>query len=516
MFESAELGHAIEDATYQKDVEKLRIALLDAQYELLADASFPVVLLVSGVDGAGKGETVNLLNEWLDPRHVRSRAFGDPTEAERLRPKMWRFWQALPPKGKIGVLFGSWYTDPIEGRVRGTLPESTLATELDGIRAFEQMLVDDGAVLVKLWFHLSKKGQKKRLRDLEKDKLTRWRVGAEDWKNFARYDDYRQVSEHVLRETSTGAAPWLVIDGSDPNYRALAAGRALLAAIRARLDAAKRAAKTNRKTNGKANGKANGMTNGGASAAPPSAVSMLRTVDTAGILKNLPFEERLSKEKYATKIVKCQAKLGRLSRSPRMKKRAVVAVFEGMDAAGKGGAIRRVTQAIDARQFDVIPIAAPTDEERAQPYLWRFWRNLPRLGRFTIFDRSWYGRVLVERVEGFATENAWSRAYLEINEFEEQLTEHGVVVVKFWLAVTKEEQLKRFKEREATRRKQFKITSEDWRNRKKWDDYVVAASDMIDRTSTSYAPWTIIEANDKHLARVRIIETLNARLADEL
>jgi len=495
MFESAELGQTVADDKFEKEATKLRAELLDAQYALLEDRGFPVVVLVNGVDGAGKGESVNLLNEWLDPRHVRSRAFGEPTESERLRPNMWRFWQALPPKGKIGVLFGSWYTEPIVGRVYDGMSDGKLAAELEQIRSFEQMLVDDGAVLVKLWFHLSKKAQKKRLTALEKDKLTRWRVGPQDWKNFALYDEFRDVSEHVLRETSTGAAPWLVIDGGDPNGRALAVGRALLAALKARLDERSQASKANGKKNG---------------AGAPA--SMLRTVDTAGILKNLPFEERLSKEKYAKKIVKCQAKLGRMSRSPRMRKHAVVAVFEGMDAAGKGGAIRRITQAIDARHFQVMPIAAPTDEERAQPYLWRFWRHLPRRGQFTIFDRSWYGRVLVERVEGFATEDAWSRAYREINEFEEQLADDGVVVVKFWLAITKEEQMKRFKEREATRHKRFKITAEDWRNRKKWDDYVVAASDMIDRTSTSYAPWTVIEANDKHLARIRAIETLNRRL----
>ncbi|MBX3222963.1 MAG: polyphosphate:AMP phosphotransferase [Labilithrix sp.] len=505
MFESAELGHTVDDAGYAKEVAKLRADLLEAQYELLEDRTFPVVVLVNGVEGAGKGETVNLLNEWLDPRHVRTRAFGEPDESERLRPPMWRFWQALPPKGKIGVLFGSWYTAPILGRVVGGMSNANLAAELDRVRSFEQLLVDDGAVLVKLWFHLSKKAQKRRLVALEKDKLTRWRVSAEDWKSFARYNAFRRVSEHVLRETSTGAAPWLVIDGSDANYRALAAGRALLAAMRARLGAAREAAKRN----GKANGKKNG-------AAPDAAASMLRTVDTAGILKNLPFTERLSKQKYETRVVKSQATLGRLSRSSKMKKRAVVAVFEGMDAAGKGGAIRRITQAIDARHFAVVPIAAPTDEERAQPYLWRFWRQIPRLGQFAIFDRSWYGRVLVERVEGFATEDAWSRAYREINEFEEELVDHGVVVVKFWLAITKDEQMKRFKEREATRHKQFKITAEDWRNRRKWDDYVVAASDMIDRTSTSYAPWTVLEANDKHLARIRAIDTLNRRLGEAL
>jgi AMP-polyphosphate phosphotransferase len=492
MFESAELGHAVDDETYAKTVKRLRGDLLDAQFDVLERKAFPVLVLVNGVDAGGKGETVNLLMEWLDPRHVRSRAFGPSDDGDALRPKMWRFWHALPPKGKIGVFFGNWYSDPIVGAATKKMNRARLSSELERIRSLEQMLVDDGTVLVKLWFHLSKKGQKQRLTALEKDKLTRWRVTPQDWKNYERYDRYHTVSECVLRETSTGSAPWLVIDGSDANYRALTAGRAVLAAMRSKLSE-----KPEKTTNG-----------------APASVPLLRTVDTTSILSSLTFEERLSKEKYGPKVLKAQSKLARLSRSPKMKKRGVVCVFEGMDAAGKGGAIRRITQALDARMVEVIPIAAPTDEERAQPYLWRFWRNIPRLGHFAIFDRSWYGRVLVERVEGFASEAAWSRAYHEINEFEEQLADGGVVVAKFWLAITKEEQAKRFKEREETRYKQYKITSEDWRNRKKWDDYVVAASDMIDRTSTPYAPWTVIEANDKHLARVRVIETLAARIEE--
>jgi AMP-polyphosphate phosphotransferase len=514
MFESAELGHKVDDKQYDKEVEKLRAQLLEAQYELLENKTFPVIILINGVDAAGRGETVNILNEWLDPRHVRTRAFGEPTESERMRPKMWRFWQALPPKGKIGILFGSWYSEPIVSAVTKGMKETN--ADLERIRSFEQMLVDDGAVIVKFWFHLSKKGQKKRLEELEKDKLTRWRVAETDWKNYERYEKFMKVNEYVLRETSTGAAPWLVVDGSDPNYRALTAGKALLAAIRGRLGAVAKAKE--KKEAAKNGGGSKTKKNGGPASAtfsPPSVVQMLHTVDTSGILKGLTFEERLSKEKYASKVAKAQARVGRLSRSSSMKKRSVLVVFEGMDAAGKGGAIRRITQALDARQYSVVPIAAPTDEERAQPYLWRFWRQMPRRGQFVIFDRSYYGRVLVERVEGFCSESAWSRAYREINEFEEQLSEYGVIVVKFWLAITKEEQMKRFKEREATKHKQFKITDEDWRNRKKWDDYVVAASDMIDRTSTSYAPWTVLEANDKHLARVRALETLGKRLGNE-
>lgn len=496
MFESAELGNAVDDATYAKKVVTLRNALLSAQTDLLEDKTFPVIVLVNGVDGAGKGSTVNLFNEWMDPRHIQSRAFGLPTREERARPPMWRFWKALPPKGKIGILFGSWYTQPIVDRVEGNLRPAELAVALERIRHFEKMLIDDGAVLVKLWFHLSKKAQRKRLKELESAKLTRWRVTAHDWHNFERYDAFAKTSERVLRETSTGDAPWVVIEGADANYRSLTAGNTLLAMLRDRLDGVKaqKAAKNN-------------AVNGTASRVVPPPFGV---VSTSGILTSLPFAERLSKEKYETRVVKAQGRLNRLSRN--LKRHAVVVVLEGMDAAGKGGAIRRITQALDARQYDVIPVAAPTEEERAQHYLWRFWRHMPSSARFTIFDRSWYGRVLVERVEGFASAHAWSRAYAEINEFEEQLTDHGNIVVKLWLATTKDEQLRRFKERERLAHKRFKITPDDWRNRKKWDDYIVAASDMIDRTSTAHSPWTVLEANDKHLARVRAIETICARI----
>ena len=499
MFESAELGHSVDDADYKRQEAKLRADLLDAQYDLLADASFPVILLVNGVDGAGKGETVNLFNAWMDPRHIRNHAFGAPTEEERERPPMWRFWRALPPKGRIGILFGNWYTQPILGRVAKELSESELTVDVERIRHFERMLFDEGALLVKYWFHLSKKAQKKRLTELESHKLTRWRVTKEDWKSLERYDEFRSVSERVLRDTSTGEAPWIVIDGSNASYRSLAAGKTLLSALRDRLAAAKDAKKDGAKS------AKNGALHGSA---------LFKSLDTARILRDLPFEERMSKSKYERKIEEASSELASLARSSKMRKHAVVIVFEGMDAAGKGGTIRRITAALDARSYSVIPIAAPTEEERAQPYLWRFWRHLPPRGRFALFDRSWYGRVLVERVEGFATPTAWTRAYGEINDFEEQLTESGVVVVKLWLAITKNEQLKRFKQREQTRFKRFKITEEDWRNRKKWDDYLQAASDMIDRTSTSNAPWTVLEANDKHLARVRAIETVCRRIKE--
>ena len=205
-----------------------------------------------------------------------------------------------------------------------------------------------------------------------------------------------------------------------------------------------------------------------------------------------------------------------MSRDKRFRERNCICVFEGNDAAGKGGAIRRITRSLDARFYRVIPVGAPAEEERAQPYLWRFWRHLPRQGRFTIFDRSWYGRVLVERVEELCSEHDWMRAYTEINEFEEQLINHGTILTKFWLAITPEEQLQRFQAREETGYKRFKITDEDWRNRARWPDYERAVCDMVDRTSTEYAAWSLVEANDKRHARIKVLRTLCENLEKNL
>lgn len=500
MFESAELGHTVDDATYEKRAAKLRQALLAAQYKLLDENTFPVVLVVAGVDGAGKGETVNLFNEWMDPRHLRTYAFGPPSEDERAKPPMWRFWRAMPPKGRIGTIFGSWYTSPIVERASGDASKADFDASLERIARFEQMLSAEGTLFVKLWFHLSKAAQKKRLRELEADKATRWRVTKDDWRRFDEYDAFRKTSEHALRRTNTAEAPWTILEGADANYRSLAAGETLLRAIEARL--AKPKVVPPPRTGKQLTPKKRTET------ARAASTKKDVPLDHKNVIRSLPFDARLSKAKYEKMLPHLQGRLNKLSRDPRMTKHSVVVVFEGSDAAGKGGAIRRITSALDARLYRVVPVAAPTEEERAQPYLWRFWRNIPSEGRIAIFDRSWYGRVLVERVEGFAAEHAWARAYEEINDFECELIESGATVVKFWLAVTKDEQLRRFKEREDIAWKKFKITDEDWRNRKKWDDYEVAACDMVERTSTEIAPWTLVAANDKHKARVQVLETL--------
>ncbi|MEW5789716.1 MAG: polyphosphate:AMP phosphotransferase [Pseudomonadota bacterium] len=493
MFESAEIGHKVDKATHEKELPVLREALLDAQYDLISARAFPVVIIVSGVDGAGRSESVQLLNAWLDPRHIETHGMGEPSDEERDRPPMWRFWRALPGKGKVGVFQGSWYSMPIIDRVYGKTGNDALEEAMERNIRFERMLADEGALILKFWFHLSREGQKKRLRKLEKDPRTRWRVTERDWHHYGLYDTFARVCAHALRMTSSAHAPWHIIEGEDARYRELAFGRILLEALRQRLDAKKP----------------------GKPATTPS-VPVSVKVDDLNILKALDMGSTLAKQDYEEQLETLQGRLNLLTRHKRFGDISVACVFEGNDAAGKGGSIRRITGALDARHYQVIPIAAPSDEEKAQPYLWRFWRHIPRRGRLALFDRSWYGRVLVERVEGFCGEHDWRRAYSEINDFEAQLAEHRIVVVKFWLAISQEEQLKRFKEREATGFKRFKITPEDWRNRDKWDAYEQAVCDMVDQTSTEIAPWTLVPANDKYSARIRILKTLCERIETEI
>jgi polyphosphate:AMP phosphotransferase len=470
---------------FEEKESKLRVKLLAAQYDVLEQKRFPVVVVIGGVQGAGRGETVNLLNEWMDPRNIASHALGAPSDEELERPPMWRYWRRLPPKGKMGIFFGSWYTQPIVGHVAGNTSKKQLDSDIDEIRRFETMLAREGALILKFWFHLTKKEQKKRLTELESDPKTAWRVTKDDWRGYDKFGDYEKVSERVLAATSTEDAPWTLVDGSDRHRRALSVGETLLAGMRRRLDLAEGEPKKRE------------------AASKPK-----KPIRAVTVFAGLDLSQKLEKDDYKKQLEEQQMRLALLTRHKKFKKLSPVLVFEGMDAAGKGGAIRRVTQAIDARIYDVIPIAAPTEEERAQPYLWRFWRHVPRDGKFAIFDRSWYGRVLVERVEGFSTDDGWRRAYDEINDFEKQMACAGCPIAKFWLQTSPEEQLRRFQEREETKWKQFKITPDDWRNREKWDLYQVAASEMIERTSAGIAPWTIVEAEDKHFARVKILKTV--------
>jgi len=484
MFEAAELGHTIDKQTYEERLPALREALLAAQVELKKQAPFPVLVVIAGLDAAGKSETVHELLEWLDPRLVQVHSFDAPTEVERERPRLWRYWAALPPKGSIGVLYGAWYDDPIELRFRREIDKAKLDQLAEEAARFERMLVSEGVLVLKFWFHLSEQRQRERLKKLSKDRATRWRVSDDERAHLKGYRRLSHAAERTLRQTHTAESPWLIVEGTDAQYRNLTVGQTLLDALQKRLG---------------------GAAPRHVAEAPP----LESSIDGVEVLDKLDLSKSLSKTDYEDELLEWQGRLNLAMRQSRFRKHhSLVVVFEGNDAAGKGGAIRRVTSALDARQYQTVPVAAPSEEELAQPYLWRFWRHLPRRGELTIFDRSWYGRVLVERVEGFAREQDWMRAYGEIDDFESQLAAHGVLVVKFWLAIDQETQLSRFQERAATPWKNFKITPDDWRNREKWPAYAAAVNDMVERTSTEIAPWTLVEANDKRYARVKVLKTI--------
>ncbi|MCC6809098.1 MAG: polyphosphate:AMP phosphotransferase, partial [Deltaproteobacteria bacterium] len=456
MFESAELAPTMSKPEYKRRAGKLRQELLELQQDL-READFPVIVLVNGVEGAGKGDTVNLLLEWLDARYVVTEAFGAPTEEEQARPAFWRYWRALPPRGRIGIFFGNWYTAPIVERAFDRIDKNAFGSELERINTFERLLVNEGAVVLKLWFHLSKRAQKRELARLRKDKDTAWRVSKRDVKFSSRYDTFRAVSEAALHATDTGAAPWHIIDAHDRRHREIAVTTLIRDRLKERLgERSQRASKAPLATTAKA--------------------------AKLNVLSRLDLSERLTEPEYEHALEKWQRRLNLAARELERAGRGAIFAFEGMDAAGKGGAIRRITQALDARHYRVIPIAAPTDEERAQPYLWRFWRHLPRAGRVTIFDRTWYGRVLVERIEGYCAPRDWKRAFNEINDFEDQLTRFGTVLVKYYMVISADEQLRRFRAREKTGYKRYKITEEDWRNRNKAPAYEAAAVEMIGRT----------------------------------
>jgi polyphosphate:AMP phosphotransferase len=486
MFDSAIRQHKLDKEAFAAEEPKLREALIEAQLDLAERKELAAILLITGLDGAGKGEVIQRLYEWLDPRHLRSNAYDLPTEEERLRPRMWRYWRDLPPKGEIGVVFSSWYNDPLVERVRGDIDDATFERRLNAIERFERMLADEGVLLMKFLLMVSRKEQKRRLAAAARDAGESRHV-LEEWGGVNRRGQAMPIAARVVERTSSAHAPWIVIPSDDPEYRDLTFGRTIAQALRARLDAP-------------------------APARAPSAPALIPNLDDRTVLDSLDLSLKLDAAEYKRKLDKWQDRLALLTDDRRFRDIAVVAAFEGADAAGKGGTIRRVTAALDPRRFRVHPIAAPTDEEKARPYLWRFWRRLPRKGHVAVFDRTWYGRVLVERVEGLAGEAEWLRAYGEINQFEEELTESGIVLAKFYLTTSKEEQLRRFEARAGSPLKRFKITEEDWRNRDKWDAYAQAVSDMIDRTSTPSAPWALVEAEDKRWARVKVLKTLCRRI----
>ncbi|RLA52335.1 MAG: polyphosphate:AMP phosphotransferase [Gammaproteobacteria bacterium] len=482
MFETLEVGKRIKNSDFKERELPLRQKLLAVQFEL-AEHDYPIIIVVAGLDGAGKGSLVHRLNEWMDPQGIETNTYWEHSDEEESRPFFWRFWRRLPARGQIGIFLGSWYTKPTQAAVDEEMGSEDFALHCKQIEVFERMLSDDGTLIIKLWLHVSQDAQRLQLEETAPGKQQNPRVTDTPYNLHGKYKKVIEVCEELILDTDSSHSPWHLIEAQDRHYRDITAGEIILKAMQAR---------------------ASHQT-------PDAGAQEVIETDPAGpqptVLDNVDLSKTLDRDDYKIKLAKYQSRLQDLAWQAYRQKRSVVAVFEGWDAAGKGSAIRRVTRAIDPRLYRLIQFAAPTDEEQAHHYLWRFWRQLERDGRCTFFDRSWYGRVLVERVEQFATEDEWQRAYSEINQFEQQLVEHGSIVLKFWIHISKDEQIQRFKAREQEAHKRHKITDSDWRNRGKWHDYEVAIDQMISHTSTRHAPWALISGNDKPYARIQILKT---------
>ena len=487
MLETLDLDKKIEKDVYEKAFPELRDQLRKLQRQAF-EAKIPVCILFEGWDAAGKGDSIQKLVERLDPRGVKVHPISAPLEDEQLRPFLWRFWTKIPGKGEMAVFDRSWYGRVMVERVDRLIEPKDWQSAYNEIVQFERMLTDDGTVMVKFWLQISEKEQKKRFKEIEKSKYDSWKITKEDWEHHKQYDEYTEAAEEMLERTSTAYAPWTIVEATDKRYRLIKVFKTICDAVQTALNAKTEEAKPRR------------------AARASIAIQALKEQKT--VLDQVDLSKKLGEKEYDKRLVELQVRLRELEFECFDKRRAVVIGYEGWDAAGKGGNIRRVTEALDPRGYSVIPIAAPKGDEATHHYLWRFWRQLPKAGHLAIFDRTWYGRVLVERIEGFCTEAEWRRAYQEIKEFELSLTNYGTILLKFWMHISKDEQLRRFEERQETEYKQYKITDEDWRNREKWDLYRQAVVDMLTNTSTTYAPWTIVEANDKLWARIRTLKAI--------
>jgi polyphosphate:AMP phosphotransferase len=473
---------------YRTQALRVRAALVRLQVEL-KHAPFKVLLILAGPEGSGRGNLLNTLAEWLDPRGVETFSYRAPSAEENQHPHQWRFWQSLPGLGRIGLYAGSWYTETLREEARSARALSHVAREAERIRDFEGLLVDGGTLIIKVWLQISKQAQGRRLRTLRADPAMAWRVTDEDWHHHQIYDRLAKTARLIRARTSRPHARWTIVDAEDERARDLAVAQLIVTRFRQQQRRMARLAVSTK----------------------PVAPRSLRP---AGLkrLRALPLDQEMSEADYDTMRERALGRLNRAVHEALAARRSIVFVFEGWDAAGKGGAIRRLTSAIDPRDYNVIPVAKPTDEEKHAHYLWRFWRHIPRDGRVAVFDRSWYGRVLVERVEGFCRTEEWKRAFGEINALERELTDHGTIVVKYWLHISHAEQLRRFRDREAAPHKAHKLNAEDWRNRRKRAAYEIAVGDMLALTDGRNAPWHLVPADDKRYARIEVLRVAARRI----
>lgn len=496
MLEKIDLSRKAEKEVYRQAKETYGPRLGLAQRRL-KEAGIPVLILFDGMDAAGKGTQINRLIQFLDPRGFDVYASSRVTEDEAMRPFLWRFWTLTPENGRIAVFDRSWYRKVREDRFEGRTAKKELAEAFRDICSFEKQLTDSKAVIIKLFLYISREEQKKRFKKLEESGETAWRVTKEDWKRNEDYDRYLKINEEMLERTDTEYAPWTIIEATDKSYGAMKILKTVTETLE---DALAKMAEEERLKEEKKKS-AETLLKAGENPAENSRYQN-------GVLSGIDLSKTMTREAYKKEIDRLQKKLELLHSELYRLRIPVVLGFEGWDAGGKGGAIRRLTSHLDPRGYQVCPTAAPNDIEKKHHYLWRFWNHMPKAGHIAIFDRTWYGRVMVERIEGFCREEEWRRAYQEINEMESHLVNAGAVVLKFWLQIDKDEQKRRFEERMRIPEKQWKITDEDWRNREKWDQYELAVNEMLVRTSTTYAPWIVVEGNCKYYARVKVLRTV--------
>ncbi len=475
------LSRKMDKQKYKAIIPRLHLEVGELQ-RALREKGISVIIVFEGWGAAGKGTQINNLMLSLDPRGFNVYLVKSPNQEEYMRPFLWRFWLRIPAAGRIAIFDRSWYRRVTTDKVDGTISRPESVKTFAEIRTFERQLTDGGTIIIKFFLHISKKEQRKRFDALLDNPATAWKVTKNDWKQHKAYAEYAKAADEMFAHTSRPAAPWTVVEATDHRFASVKIIRALIAAL------------------------------SGALSAPRTLRTQVRTFALGGrvppLLDTTDLSRSMPREAYEASLKKHQVRLNEIEHEIYLKRIPVVIVYEGWDAAGKGGNIRRLVQALDPRGYEVVPVAAPNDVEKAHHYLWRFWQKIPKAGHITIFDRSWYGRVMVERIEGFCSESEWKRAFREINEFESECADFGIVLVKFWLQIDPDEQLRRFRQREKLSYKRWKITDEDWRNREKWGLYKSAVDEMIYRTSTKAAPWTIVEANCKLFARIKTIKTV--------
>lgn len=455
------------------------------------EGKIPVFVILEGWGAAGKGSLVGRIIKNMDPRFFRVESVKRTTDEEQRRPYLYKYFTRIPEAGKFVFLDGGWMRDIVAERVEGELSDVEYRTRVDSTKRFERTLTDNGYLLLKFFLHISEREQKKRLTELLDDETTKWRVTKRDLRQNREYQEYLKAYDSFLYDSDSSGAPWYMIDAQKKKWAELQILEIMNQGIETAL-----------------------LNQGHAAPILQNPFAMKRPPK----LSEIPLDRKADAASYKSELSRLQDRLGKLHNELYLRKIPVIIAYEGWDAAGKGGNIRRISEALDARGYEVHPIASPEPHEKARHFLWRFWNRLPKTGHIAIFDRTWYGRVMVERLEGFCSENDWQRAYNEINEFEKELCDWGAIVIKFWVQIDKDTQLERFTLRQNTPEKQWKITDEDWRNREKWDLYETAVDEMLEKTSTEFAPWHILESNDKRYARLKalsiVIDAIEARLRE--